>query len=292
MGYPDYSAPITLEAALEQLGNPSIITRVLAGGTDLIPRLRFGEIKPDLLVDIRHLPIKSINSENGHLHLGAGLTCNLVIADAVVARHFPALVNACYEIASPALRNRITLGGNLAAAFPEANTIPVLMAYDAQIVVANQKTVRRIPVDDFYQPSGESILEPGDLIKSIIIPFPPPVTSARFIKFGYRRGITTAIVNVVVRLTLDQAGVIQEARLALGAYAERPLRAVAIENMLLGCKLTTASFDHLPDLVIESVPARDDLFAGAEYRKKVSRVLIDRALQEVCSDLRGSEAHA
>ena len=83
------------------------------------------------------------------------------------------------------------------------------MAYDAQIVVANQKTVRRIPVDDFYQPSGESILEPGDLIKSIIIPFPPPVTSARFIKFGYRRGITTAIVNVVVRLTLDQAGINQ-----------------------------------------------------------------------------------
>jgi CO/xanthine dehydrogenase FAD-binding subunit len=292
MGYPDYTAPTALEAALEQLGNRSIITRVLAGGTDLIPRLHFGEIKPDLLVDIRHLPIKSIRSEGDHLQLGAGLTCNQLIAHGLVTNDFPALVNACQEIASPALRNRITLGGNLAAAFPQANTIPALMVYDAQIVVANQKTERRIALEHLYQPSGESMLEPGDLIKSILIPFPPPATSSRFIKFGFRRGLATAIVNVAVRLTLDKVGVIQEARIALGAYSEMPLRASNYENRLVGCKLSEAPLDQFPDLMIDTVPARADLFAGADYRKKISRVLVIRALQQVYSDLRGQEAHA
>ena len=291
MSYPDYTAPTTLEEALEILGDTARIIQVLAGGTNLIPRLRSGEIEPHLLVDIRLLPLNLIRLEKDYLRLGAGVTYSQIMEDDMAVRYFPALVKACREIGSPSIRNRGTLGGNLAACIPEADTVPPLLVYDAQISMAKGKTERTTPLSDFYRTSGESILEPGELIKEILLPLPAPATSAYFIKSGNRRGMTTAVVNAAVRISLDQKRYIREARIALGAYAQKPFRAEAAESMLVGCRLNEAPFDRFARLAVESNPARTDLFVGADYRKKLARVLIARGLREVCTDLNKIEFH-
>jgi len=291
MTYPDYIAPSTLEEALEILGDSARNIQVLAGGTNLIPRMRAGEIEPDLLVDIRLLPLRLIGLENKCLHLGAGVTYSQIMEDDMVVRYFPALGMACREIGSPAIRGRSTLGGNLAASIAEADIVPPLLVYDAQLSLVKGKTERKTPLCDFYSTSGESILEPGELIKEILLPIPTPATVAHFVKSGNRRGMTTAVVNAAVRISLDQKRYVREARIALGAFAQKPFRAEAAENMLVGCRLDETAFDSLAGLAVESNPARTDLLAGADYRKKLARVLIARALREVCSDLNRIEIH-
>jgi CO/xanthine dehydrogenase FAD-binding subunit len=291
MSYPDYIAPSSLDEALEILGDTTRASMILAGGTNIIQRLHTREIEPHLLVDILRLPLSFSFLQHDCLYLGAGSTYRQVIEDPLVTRYFPALTIACQEIGSPSIRNRGTLGGNLAVSIPEANTVPALLAYDAQLLISNKDKERTLSLSDLYGASGESILPTGDLIKTILIQLPPPLTAARFIKFGFRRGMATAVVNVAVRVSLDQDRIIRHARIALGSYADRPFRAVTAENLLLGHKLDEASFTSLARLVVESYPARTDLFAGSDYRKKLAMALIDRALQGVLSDLERVDLH-
>ena len=291
MSYPDYIAPSTLDEALELLGDTTRASMILAGGTNIIQRLHAREIEPHLLVDILHLPLSFSFLQHDCLHLGAGSTYRQVIEDTLVSRYFPALTKACQEIGSPSIRNRGTLGGNLAVSIPEANTVPALLAYDAQLLIANKNNERTLSLGDLYGDCGESLLLSGDLIKTILIQLPAPVTAARFVKFGFRRGMATAVVNVAVRVSLDQDRIVHHARIALGAYADRPFRAVTAENMLLGHKFDGAPFDSLARLVVESYPARTDLFVGSDYRKKLAMALIDRALHGVLSDLERIDLH-
>jgi len=291
MSYPDYIAPSSLDEALELLGDPARKACVLAGGTNLIPRLRTREIESNLFVDICRLPLNKISLYKNYLHLGAGVTCSQVMHNELAVRHLPALVIACREIEGPSIRNRSTLGGNLAASFPEANTVPAFLIYNALVCMAKGKTERTVPISSFFQDSGKSILEPGELIKEILIPFPPPRTAATFLKFGFRRGMSTAVVNVAVSICIDQDSQIRAARIALGAFARNPFRALTAENMLVGTKPGELATESLARLVVESYPARDDLFVGTEYRKKLAMILIGRGLKDVYTVLAGIDCH-
>jgi carbon-monoxide dehydrogenase medium subunit len=286
MSYPEYIAPFKLQEALEILGDTTRETRLIAGGTHLIPLLRFGVMKPDLLVDIRCLPIKQIFLQDNMLHLGAGVTCHQVGEDPLVRAHLPALIQACGELGNPSIRNRCTLGGNLAASILESNIAPALLVCDALLVIAIASGERTTPLTDFFDTNGKALLEPAELIKEILIPLPPSNTTSQFIKFGNRRGMATAIVIVAVSLSLNQEHSLSKVRIALGAYTDRPQRLENAESLLVGRSLDDAPLENLVKQALASYPARNDQFAGAEYRKKLAMVLINRVLQSSYSDLR------
>jgi CO/xanthine dehydrogenase FAD-binding subunit len=154
------------------------------------------------------------------------------------------------------------------------------------VVITSASRERTTLLIDFFNPNGNAHLEPCELIREILIPLSSAMTASQFMKFGNRHGMVTAIVNVAVRLSMDQSHSLRDARIALGAYAAKPLRIESLENSLIGHSIEDASIESLTRAAVTSYPARDDQFAGAEYRQKLATTLIIRALHSICSDLK------
>lgn len=274
----EYLAPRSLDEALKALELQTGETRIIAGGTDLIPRMRSGLASPTLLVDIRLLDLNVIELKSGVLHIGAGVTHNAIVESDVLSVHCPALIEAALNIAGPPVRNRGTLGGNLANASPAADLAPPLLAYDAYVVISKSDGVQEIPLANFFTGPGKTILNSNKILKEIRIELLPSRTAAKFIKMGKRKAMAISVVNVCTRLTLDNMGRISAARIALGSVAPTPIRALKAEAVLEGKKPRFELFAEAGHVAsVESSPI-SDIRASADYRRKMVAVLTKRAL--------------
>ena len=146
MSTPAYTAPATLEDALSIKGSYGADARVIAGGTDLILRMRDRVYSPKMLLDLRRLALDTMSIRNGEMRLGAYLSHAQILASSELAAVFPALVEACRPFAGPPIRNRGTVGGNLVNASPAADLVPPLMAYDASVLLVSSKGQRLVPL--------------------------------------------------------------------------------------------------------------------------------------------------
>ena len=275
---PDYSAPRTLEEALQVLGETPEGARVLAGGTDLVPRMRARMVTPSLLVDLRLLALDEINLDGDWLALGACVTQTALIELDLIASHFPTLAEAAREMAGPPIRNRATIGGNLVNASPAADLAPPLLVYDAEVVLAKTGSVRRVPLSEFFTGPGQTVLAPEELLATVRLPLMPPSTAAKFIKLGKRKAMAVAVVDAAARLSLDANGRISQARIALGSVAPTPMRAVGAEALLVGQSPSEELFAEAGQTASEAASPISDLRASAGYRKQMVAVLSRRAL--------------
>jgi carbon-monoxide dehydrogenase medium subunit len=278
MGKPEYLAPQTLEEALETLARQSEGVKIIAGGTDLIPRLRSGILRPNVLVDLRKLPLDRIETRAGWMHIGARATHTDLLTSELFAYHCPALVEAAKEIAGPPIRNRGTVGGNLVNASPAADLSLPLLVYDACVMLVKAGSQREVLLEDFFTGPGQTVITADEILTEICLPMPPSRTSSSFIKLGKRKAMAIAVSSVATRLTLDADGKIAQARIALGSVAPRPLRAKTAESLLInnapGIELF-AGAAHAASM--ESSPI-SDLRASADYRKQMVAVLTRRSL--------------
>jgi CO/xanthine dehydrogenase FAD-binding subunit len=292
MRYPCYAAPATLNEAVNLLAaEPS--ARPIAGGTDLLPRLRAGVIAPALLVDLRRLPLREIAATPGALRIGASATHAQLAASDALRGAFPALSAACRVVGGPPVRSRGTVGGNLANASPAADTAPPLLAYDARVVVAGIEGERIFPLRDFFLAPGRTTLAPGDILTEIRLPWPAPRTAAVYLKLGRRQAMAVAVVGVAVRLTLSAAGVVTSARIALGSVAPVPLRAIAAEELLVGRDISgDADLSVAAQLAAAACSPISDLRAAADYRRRMVEVFTRRALQQAAGALAGGAGRA
>lgn len=278
MNHPDYCAPDTLEEALARLGADPARARAIAGGTDLLVQMRAGSAAPALLVDLRRLPLSGITREGDVVVIGAGTTHTQIIESPLIAQHFPALAAACRSIGGPPVRNRGTLGGNLATASPAADSAPPLLAYDAVVELAEQGGRRSVPLAQFFVGYRRTALQPGEILTAVRLPVPPPRTAAVFTKLGRRNAMAIAVVSVAIRLSLDEAGQVSVARIALGSVAPVPLRALAAEALLAGQPPGKALFSKAAHAAREAASPITDLRASAEYRARMVEVLTARTL--------------
>jgi len=273
-----YFAPKTLEEALKALAKQPERAKIIAGGTDLIPRLRSGIINPTLLVDLLNIPLHNIEIREGWIHIGARVTHTDILESNLLASYCPVIVDATKEIAGPPIRNRGTIGGNLVNASPAADLALPLLAYDAIVVLAKEGGERKVLLSEFFTGPGQTILTPNEILTEIRIPAIPPHTASSFIKLGKRKAMAIAVVSVVTRLTLDDIGNIYQARIALGSVAPRPMRSIMAEAVLEGMMPSMEIFANSAQVAsMESSPI-SDIRASGDYRKKMVAVLTKRSL--------------
>src|SRR4029079_53637 len=179
--------------------------RPLAGGTDLVIRLRDGSIRPDVVFDVKAIPERhaAIADAGGNLVIGARAVMTDIAADPRVRRHFPALAEAAMVVGSAQIRNRATLAGNLCNASPAADTAPALLVYGAVLVVAGGAGTRRILVDELWVRSGVTTLARDELLTAIELPVPPEPRGSTHVRRTRRRGHDLASVTLACSIGRD-----------------------------------------------------------------------------------------
>jgi CO/xanthine dehydrogenase FAD-binding subunit len=284
---PPIESPATLSDAFARLAGSTADDPLtpIAGGTDLMVRIT-GEIgdPPDRLLDLWRLDeLRGITSDGGAITLGALTTYTDVRRSATCREHLPALVEAAATIGAAQIQNRGTLGGNIANASPAGDTLPVLLALDAEIVVGGPRGERTIAASDFWVAYRRTALEPDELILSIRIPVRGG-REARFRKIGTRRA--QAISKVVMAVSWREgAGAREwrEVRVALGSVADRAIRSAAAEGALEGQAPTPETADRAAEALAGEIQPIDDVRSTAEYR----RVVAARALHRIVRDAGG-----
>ena len=270
-----YARPGTLDEAVALLDEYGSDARVLAGGTDLIIRLRDRTLTPRVVVDIKRIPelAPSIERVDGVLRISAGTTMTDVLGDVIVRRSFPALAEAASIIGSVQIRNRATLVGNQTNASPAADTAPTLLIYGAVLVLASARGERRVPLDDFFVRSGVTTMAVGELVTAIEIPMPSEPHGSAFTRRTRRRGHDLASVTLAASVGHDGS-----TRLSYGSLGPRPLVFASAGG----------SAPPLETWFADARPSPTSMRASAEYRNAMLRVLAQRALATARARLEAS----
>jgi xanthine dehydrogenase iron-sulfur cluster and FAD-binding subunit A len=275
---PSYFRPRSLEEALEILIQRSGELRPVAGGTDALARASGDPSARAALFDVTGVPeLRGIEDDDGYVRIGAAVTLAEILASKVVARHCPALAIACGWIGGPQTRNRATLGGNVATASPDADTVPPLVAADARLEVVSVSDRREIDVGEFAMGPGTSVLAPDELILAVRIPKRPGLRAAA-LRLGQRQGMSRSKISMAVAMTFRE-GRPDWVRVAVGAVGPTVIRARQTEKALMG-----GGYDSLRqamDAVRQEVQPVDDLRSTAEYRREMAAVLLQRAIRQI-----------
>ena len=236
----------------------------IQGGTDLMVALNFDRSRPETMLNLNEVPeLRGWSRENGSLRLASGLTYTEAMQGAP-AELIPALAEASRTVGSPQIRNRGTIGGNLATSSPAGDAVPPLHIEDASVECISVRGMRRVPVGEFITGVKRNTLEPDELIAAVwVTPSRAPQT---FMKIGPRNAMVIAVVSLAV-----SAG--EELRASFGSAGPRPVLVVAPRD----------EADSFPDRVAEAASPIDDVRGSAAYRRHALRVLARRALERTMS---------
>ncbi|MEW6111117.1 MAG: xanthine dehydrogenase family protein subunit M [Thermodesulfobacteriota bacterium] len=278
-----YHEPTTLEDALKLLHELGGNARVLAGGTDLLVKMKRKVDKPSHVISVARVPgMDQIIPRNGHaVTIGAGVTAAELARSELLMDRFTPLAIAAGKLGAPPIRNRASIGGNLANARPAADFPPPCMVLNATLKLKSATDERDVPVNDFFRGPGETIIEPNELLVSLHIETPPPWSGGSYIKLGARKALEISMVNVAAMLTLQSAdGPIVDARIALGAVAPTPVRAFAAEDLLVGAMPSEELFQKAGEVGVGMCSPITDHRGTMEYRCMMIEVLTKRCLTE------------
>lgn len=283
-----YLQPASLEEALELLVKyRSERLRVIAGGTDLLTALRAGALTIDYLLDLAGLGLDAIVEIDGEVRIGALATFKSLLQNKLIQAKLPVLIAAAERIGAVQTRNLATIGGNLCSAVPSLDSAPSLMVLGARLRLITRGAERLVPVEKFFLGPRRTVLQPGEILAEIIVPVPGKDFGASFLKFGRRKALTLAVVNVAAGLRLKAEQEIVEARVVLGAVAPTPIRARKAEAKLLGQKASPELFMQAAAVAAGETAPISDLRASAAYRLHLSEVLVKRALNSAWQQVTG-----
>jgi carbon-monoxide dehydrogenase medium subunit len=272
-----YEAPENVEAAVALLAGETG-AKVLSGGTDLLVQMRLRGECPPVFVDVKRIPrLRALRVDATGLRVGAAVPAAEIYAHEEIRRLWPGLAEATDLIGSSQIQGRATWSGNLCNASPAADVVPALVACDARVVVAGPKGERRLPVAGFATGPGQTILERGELVVEIEVPAPAPRSADAYLRLIPRTEMDIAVVGSAVQLTLDDAGVVSSARVALGAVAPTVLEAPEVVEALVGTRLEEAALARAGSAASAAARPIDDRRGTVAYRKKVVGVLTRRA---------------
>jgi aerobic carbon-monoxide dehydrogenase medium subunit len=278
----DYYEPKTVEETCRLLSELTGEVRIVAGGTDLVPKMKTGLIKPRALVNIKKIPkldLLNADSETG-ISIGALALISDIATHPIVLERFPAVAAAARSIGSLQVRNLATVGGNLCNAAPSADMAPALLVMDATVKIAGLSGNRTMLLEEFFLGPGKVSLGRGEWLTGVRIPFPPSRTRQTYLKHSIRRAMDIAIVGVAVALSFEEeGGVCRKARIALGAVAPTPVRAERAEALILGKKLADISVDAIGEEVSHEAAPITDVRGSAGYRSEMISTLTVKAIR-------------
>ncbi|MEM7019651.1 MAG: xanthine dehydrogenase family protein subunit M [Pseudomonadota bacterium] len=274
-----YEAPATLNDALAALNTTSEIqTQVLAGGTDAIVQMRSRPAEPRRFIDIKKLAETNILAvENGVWRVGAAVPTAILHAHAEFDAAFPGLSEAADLIGSSQIQSRATLGGNLCNASPAADSVPALVALDAQCVIAGAGGTRTVAAADIPVGPGRTSLADNEFVVEFHIPQPAGKSADAYLRFIPRTEMDIAVVGAGVSLTLDDSGTCTAARVVLGAVGPTLIVVPDAENALIGSNLNEDALNAAAAASSQAATPISDKRGTVEYRRKVAGVLTRRS---------------
>ncbi len=272
-----YEAPENVEAAVALLAG-EMGAKVLSGGTDLLVQMRLRDECPPVFVDVKRIPrLRAVRVDATGLRVGAAVPAAEIYANEEIRRLWPGLAEATDLIGSSQIQGRATWSGNLCNASPAADVVPALIACDARVVVVGPEGERRVPVAGFATGPGQTILGRGELVVELEVPAPAPRSADAYLRLIPRTEMDIAVVGSAVQLTLDEAGFVRSARVALGAVAPTVFPAPEVAEALVGSRLEEAALASAASAASAAARPIDDRRGTVAYRKKVVGVLTRRA---------------
>jgi aerobic carbon-monoxide dehydrogenase medium subunit len=284
----DYHAPKSVDEALGLLAKHGEAAKILAGGQSLIPAMRFRLASPGVLVDINRIDGLSYVEERGdHLAIGA-MTREVMLEDLpIVAKSYPLLHDTAKVIADPIVRNRATVGGNIAHADPANDHPATMLAYGAKVIATSAKGKREIAIDGFFTGLFENSLAKGELLTEIRIPKPGPGSGGAYLKIERKVG-DYAVAAVAVQLQLT-AGKIAAIRIGLTNVSAVPMRAQHAEAALLGSTGDDAALEAAGKQAAAECDPSADLRGLVDYKRDLVRVLIKRTVRRALTRAKGGQ---
>ncbi|MDJ0824917.1 MAG: xanthine dehydrogenase family protein subunit M [Rhodobacter sp.] len=273
-----YERPGTLQDASRLLVETQGTAFILAGGTDLLVRSKSDDFEADLVVDIKSVDgLEDVRETAAGFTIGAAVSCAELGAHAELKAAWPGVVEAANLIGSAQIQSRCTIAGNLCNASPAADSVPALVAAGARAVVTGPDGTRTIPVEDVPVAPGETSLGKAEIIAAIELDKRPPRSGDAYLRFIPRTEMDIAVVGAGVNLTLDEAGTVKSARVALGAVAPTVVLVDEAADAIVGTKLEDAALEKLAELCSAACRPIDDKRGTVDFRKKVAGVLARRA---------------
>jgi carbon-monoxide dehydrogenase medium subunit len=283
----EYHAPTSVEEALTLLERLGEEAKPLAGGHSLIPAMRFRLAQPQFLVDLNRIgDLSYIREEGGTLRIGAMTRESELEHSPLVQQKYALLADAGRVIADPLVRNRGTVGGNLAHADPANDHPAVMLAYGATLVARGTGGTREIPVDDFFTGLFENALAPGELLVEIRIPTPGAGQGGAYRKLERKVG-DYATAAVAVQLTVE-GGRCTTARIGLTNVSPVPMRARGAEQALIGNPLADEVLEAAGRAAAAECDPSGDLRGGVDYKRDMVRVLLKRAARSAAERAKGA----
>jgi carbon-monoxide dehydrogenase medium subunit len=285
----EYLLPRTLAEALDLLAERNGKAQVIAGGTDVIPQLRHGDLEVDTLIDISRLPdMSSIRQEEDTIILGGLVTHAQVAALSVIREKAATLADAAAAVGSPQIRNIATIAGNLVNGHPAADASMPLLALNASVTVASQNGDRVIPLTEFFHGKGQTALDcRREILTKIRFTALKENQGSSFLRLSKRGSLTIGVLILAAVVKADRTeNVIRDAQIALGPVAAIPLRASKTEEILHGAPVSAETIEKAAESVCDaSNPLSDPVWGSAEYKKEMIRVFTKRGLKRALSQV-------
>ncbi len=264
---------------LDGLRDPG--ARILCGGTDLLVKMRGGQVRPTHLLDAADLPaLRGLKWSADGLEVGAAEPYANLLADPAIRERLPILTLVLEKLGSVQIRSRGTFGGNLVNASPAADSVIALLLLDAELTLTSHQGDRSLTAERFLLGPGKTALAQGEFVRLVRIPIPDPRLTPYFHKIGRRKALTIAIASLGALFRVHN-GRVEEARLAAGSVAPTPLRLRRVEGLLQGRELSSGLIEEARTLAAQSVSPIDDVRASGAYRREVTADLVARLLREL-----------
>jgi CO/xanthine dehydrogenase FAD-binding subunit len=283
----DMVVPKSMNEALHILAEKKEKAQPLAGGTNIVLELQNGSQK-ELLVELGMLKeLTGITREGHTIILGSATKLADVLKSELIAKYGVPLHEAAAKFATPMIRNLATAGGNLVDASPAADTAPPLLALGAEMELQSIHQTRFVPIDEFFLGVNKTVRQPDELLITIRWQIPSKKCAGGFEKIGLRKGMVCSIISASIQVEIDEQQKVSRARIALGAVAPQPIRSYPAEDYLEGKILTGEVILEAGRLASESSRPIDDIRGSADYRRKMSDVLVQRLLKRIARTLAG-----
>jgi CO/xanthine dehydrogenase FAD-binding subunit len=298
----DYHKPDTLKEALELMAQYKNEAMYIAGGTDVMVQIEQRKLKPKALISLRNV---ADLKKNDVTTIGSGVTHRELQNNPLIQEHFSALHDAVCNLGSTQIRNVATIGGNICTAAPSADTACPLLVLDAKAVLASATGEREVDIDEFFLGPGKTVLRKGEILKEFRIRRFTENTGSVYAKHTRRAAMDLPIIGVAVRVTLNRNDVkcrdalctlepiskilgyfedeelrCEDARIAMGVVAPRPIRAKQAEAALKGKVLSEKLVAEVSEIAASESSPRDSVRGEAWYRSEMVKVLVKRGIMK------------
>ena len=290
----EYFEPETVADVCSLLARHGSACKILAGGTDLLVRMKQGTIVPKCVVNIKRIPgLDGIEKDqNGKLRIGALTSIRTLERSFTTDERLNAISQAAFLLGSPQVRAIATVGGNLCNAAPSADMAPPLIALGATVEIAGSKGNRVLSLDDFFTGPGSTALSNSEMLTHVTVAQPPSHSGVSYEKIGRIKLVDLAVVGAAAWVCLGQEqgdSLCESVRIVLGAVAPTPIRAKRAEAILTGKNVDDALIEEASQAASEEAKPISDVRGSENYRRKMVKVLTARALRNALDKARGSK---